>query len=893
MRLLRRLWYLVRQRGADAALAEEIELHRELTERHLERQGLTSTEAGVEARRRLGNATLVRDDARDVWGWSWLQDIWQDVRFAARLLAKDRRFTVAVVLALGLGIGVNNSVFSVVNTALIRQVPFDRPDRLLDLGVINRDGREVGLSYPDYRDWMEATTLEGIAVSVNAVMNLSDDELAPERLRGTYISANTFSLLRSKPLLGRDFQPEDDRAGAPPVVVIGYRVWQGRYGGDPSVIGRTVRINSVAATLVGVMPANFAFPFIAEAWQPLSLASGLEAGRRNARPFREVIARLADTADLARAQAEVAAIASGLAQSFPDTNADLRPTLKLMKDGLGGRQAKPILMTLMGAVALVLLIACANVANLLLARAATRSREIAIRASLGATRWRIVRALLVECLMLAVLAGGVGIACSLYGARALAVGFSVIEPGAPSGALMPYWVDLSVDKMVLAFVGTACLFSTLVFGLVPAVQAAKVDVNGALKEGGRGGTSGGRARRWTSVFIIAEVALTVVLLVGAGLLWRSFYARYRTDLVVNTSGLITARLTLPVDKYDTSDKRQRFFEQLQERLAGGPAFSSVAIASAAPLSPDVASRQLAIEGSPTPSGVKAPTVSYVYTGTRYFETLGIQVRRGRLFTEGDGLPGRETAIVDDRCAALYFPGADPIGQRIRLTEENPSGARQPWLTIVGVTPALPDFRPSRLRSPVVLRAHARGAFTWSGHLDHRSRRRRRRGRCSTHPRAGPCARSGAADLRCRANRGGGGARPASTTAHRRFIRCHRAHRAGALDDGRLRADGIRRGAANPGNRREDGARSAGAAGHVALPPQNHDPSCRRSRARRFRCAGHRPVAAVVSCRDERARSPHARHCRGTPGGRSHRCELDPVAARRASRPDGRVAVGVG
>ena len=700
MRLLRRLWYLVGQRRADAGLAEEIELHRELTERHLERQGLTSTEASVEARRRLGNATLVRDDARDVWGWNWLRDIWQDVRFAARLLAKDRRFTVAVVLALGLGIGVNNSVFTVINTALIREVPFDRPDRLLDLGVINRDGREVGLSYPDYRDWMEATTLEGIGVSVNAIMNLSDDELAPERLRGTYISTNTFSLLRSKPVLGRDFLPEDDRAGAPPVVVIGYRVWQGRYGGDPSVIGRTVRINSVAATIVGVMPANFTYPFIAEAWQPLSLSPGLEAGRRNVRPFREVIARLADTADLALAQAEVAAIAAGLAQSFPDSNADLRPTLKFMKEGLGGRQAKPILMTLMGAVTFVLLIACANVANLLLARATTRSREIAIRASLGATRWRIVRALLVECLMLAALAGGVGIACSLYGARALAVGFSVIEPGAPAGALMPYWVDLSVDKMVLAFVGTACLFSTLVFGLVPAVQAAKIDVNGALKEGGRGGTSGGRARRWTSVFIIAEVALTVVLLVGAGLLWRSFYARYRTDLVVDTSGLITARLTLPVERYDTPGKRQRFFAQLEERLAGG-AFSSVAIASAAPLSPDVASRQLAIEGSPTPSGVKAPTVSYVYTGTRYFETLGIQVRRGRVFTEGDGLPGRETAIVDERCAALYFPGTDPIGQRIQLTAENASGAMRPWLTIVGVTPALPDFRPSRMASPVV------------------------------------------------------------------------------------------------------------------------------------------------------------------------------------------------
>ena len=551
MRFLRRIRYLLRHRRFDAALAEELELHRELIERTLEERGLTSADARIEARRRLGNATLVRDDARDIWGWAWLHDIWLDVRFAARMLAKDPRFTVAVVLALGLGIGVNNSVFTVINTALIRDVPFAEPNRLLDLGLVNRDGRDVGLSYPDYRDWTAATTLEGIGVSVDAIMNVSDEGRAPDRLRGTYVSTNTFGLLRSRPALGRDFVPDDDRPGAPPVAIVSYGVWQDRYGGDPAVIGRTIRINNVVSTVVGVMAPRFSYPFIAEAWQPLRFAPGLSVERRDARPFRNIIARLAETADLPRAQAEVEAIAAGLAQSFPDSNKDLQPKLRLMKDSVGARQAKPMLMTFMGAVGFVLLIACANVANLLLARATTRSREFAIRASLGATRWRIVRAQLIECLMLAALAGGLGTICSLYGARALSVGFSVIEPGSSPGALMPFWVDLSVDRMVLAFVGTTCLFSTLVFGLVPALQAARVNVSGALKEGGRGATAGRQARRWTSVFIVAEVALTVVLLAGAALLWRSFYARYRTDLVVDASGLVTARVTLPANWYDT------------------------------------------------------------------------------------------------------------------------------------------------------------------------------------------------------------------------------------------------------------------------------------------------------------------------------------------------------
>jgi len=692
MRLIRRLWYLVRQRRFETDLAQELEVHRDLAARELEQSGLTSAEAAVEARRRLGNAGVIRDDARDVWGWTWLQDISQDMRFAGRRLMKDAGFTVAVVLALGLGVGANNSVFTVINTALIRDVPFDEPERLLDLGVINRDGREVGLSYPDYRDWSDAGTLEGISVSMDAVMNLSDPGRPPERLRGTYVSANTFGLLRSKPVVGRDFRPADDEPGAPPVAIIGHGVWLERYGGDPSVVGRSVTINSVGATIVGVMAPGFRYPFIAEAWQPLSSAPTLQTDRRDVRPFRNVIARMGDGADLTGAQAEMETIAAGLANSFPDSNKDLRPKIQLMSDGHGGRQAKAMLMTFMGAVGFLLLIACANVANLLLTRALARSREIAIRTSLGATRWRIVRELLVECVVLAAGAGAAGILFSLYGAKALAVGFSPIEPGVPSGTLMPFWIDLSIDGTVLAFVGTVCLLSTLLFGLVPAMQAAKVDVSGALKEAGRAG-DGRPARRWTSAFIITEVALTVVLLVGAGLLWRSFYAKYRTDLVLNTSNLVTARLTLPIDKYDTAGKRSAFFQRVEERLAGVPVFSGVTVASHAPLALGGASRQLAIEGGSAPVGATLPSVSYVYTGAMYFETLGLQLRRGRALTEADGLPGREAAIIDERLAALYFTGTDPIGRQIRLLGRDSAREGRSILTIVGVAPTMPDFRP--------------------------------------------------------------------------------------------------------------------------------------------------------------------------------------------------------
>jgi putative ABC transport system permease protein len=700
MRFLRRLRHLIGRRDFDAELSEELDLHRELRQRDYERRGLSAADAALAARRQLGSLAQAQDEARDVWNLGWLRDFSQDVRFGCRVLAKDRRFTLAVILTLGLGIGVNNSVFTIVNTALIRAVPFSQPDRLVGLELIDRDGRRVGLSFPDYRDWTAAKSLEGIGVTVDAIMNLSESGRPPERLRGSFVSPNLFPLLRSTPVLGRSFLEADDRPGAPLVVILGYSVWQDRYGGDPSVLGRSVRIDDAPATIIGVMPKRFTYPFIAQAWQPLAQSPRLPVGQRDARPLRNVVARLTPTADLASARAELETIAAGLEQSFPATNKDLRPLVRPMSDAVAAPQVKPILMTFMGAAVFVLLIACANIASLLLARATARSREIAIRASLGATRWRIVRQLLVECLVLAALGGAIGIAFSVYGAGTLAVAFSPLEAGARPGDILPYWVDLSIDKIILTFVGAACLFATLACGLVPALQAARVRVNDALKEAGRGGADSRRTRWWGSLFVVAQLALSIVLLVGAGLLWRSFYALYRTDLGIQTAGITTTRLALPATKYDTAEKRHQFFDRLQQQLADVVGTGAVAVTSQPPLTPGGAPRELEIEGASTPPDQKPPAVSYVYAGTGYFEMLGVRRLAGRFFTETDGLPGREVAVVDDRFAARFFAGADPVGRRIRLGRQNTPG-KQPWLTIVGVTRSLADFSPPSLRQPIV------------------------------------------------------------------------------------------------------------------------------------------------------------------------------------------------
>jgi predicted permease len=631
----------------------------------------------------------------------------QDLRLAIRLLAKDRRFTLAAIVALGLGIGLNTSVFAIMNAAFLRDLPFDEPSRLIAIQfrdarrvtpgrdrALSADDVVVAVSYPDFRDLREQTsTFEGLAAHTTGVMNVSGDGQAAERLTGSYVSAETFRLLRVRPILGRDFITADDQPGAPGVVMLGYGIWQSRYGGDRSIIGRSVRVNDVPATIIGVMPAGFKYPAIDQLWQALASAPNRATEVRSTRNL-SLVGRLKPTVELAQARADLDAIVGNLAAAYPESNKDLASFARPLRE-LYPVPPTAMALAMMGAVAFVLLIAYANLANLLLARSVYRAREIAIRAALGASRFRIVRQLLIECLVIGVAGGLVGFGLSFYGANQIAVAFEPIEAGRTLGANRPYWVDISPNALVYAFVALVSIGSAFAFGLLPAWQISKTDVNTTLKDEARS-SGGSRRGRWLSgVLVTTQLAITLVLLTGAGLLWRGFIERYRQDTVIDPSGVVSMRLTLPAQKYRTADDRKRFLAQLNQRLGAITAFSGVTMASHVPLEFGAPQRLLTIDGITQAPGEKPPVVSYVLTSTNYFSTLEMPVVRGRGIEAVDGRPGQEGAVVDERFAARFFPNADAIGRRIRV------GDAGIWLTIVGIARTLPQSGPAALISPVV------------------------------------------------------------------------------------------------------------------------------------------------------------------------------------------------
>jgi predicted permease len=607
---------------------------------------------------------------------------WQDLRYAVRLLIKDKWFTLVAAVALALGIGVNATVFTFVNAVLIRGLPFDDPDRIMSLGTRDARNRDLGISYLEFRDWRDGTkAFSGMAAFSGQTMNISDEGRAPERFTGPYISGNAFKLIGERPILGRDFLPEDDRPGAPPVVLLGNGLWKNRYGSSPDVLGRTVKINELPATVIGVMPEGFKFPFNADVWMPIVHLAGLTDQKRDARNF-QVFARLNPGVTVAQARADLNNVAERLTHDFPATNKDIKPTVMTFNERYNGGPIRLIFLTLMGAVGFVLLIACANVANLLLARSANRAREIAVRVSLGATRFRIVRQLLVESVLLAVISGALGFGLSL-------IGIDLFDR-AVADVGKPYWIKFTLDGRVFAFLAAICLGTGFLFGLAPALHVSRTDINEVLKEGGRSG-SGLRARRWTSALIVVELALTLVLLAGAGYMMRSFITLYQRDVGVETSHLLTMRLQLPNRKYPTPDQRRDFYKRLHERLAALSTVQAATITTNPPMSGGNA-QQLAIEGRELAAGEQAPTVTHLLIGPRYFETLGLQLLRGRPFDELDGTAGHENAIVNQRFVAMYFPNENPIGRRIRLTIEAAPGATPSTpptvMTIVAVAPVV-------------------------------------------------------------------------------------------------------------------------------------------------------------------------------------------------------------
>jgi putative ABC transport system permease protein len=601
--------------------------------------------------------------------------ILEDIRFAARVLYKRRLMTAVAVVALALGISANSAVFTFVNAVILRGVPFPDPDRVVALGTRDARNRDLNVSYYDFLDWRRAAlrSFSEMSLMAQPTFNVSEQGTSPERYNGAYVSANAFRLIGAQALLGRGFIPEDDLDGATPVVVLGYGIWQSRYAGDRGVLGKTIKVNDLLATVVGVMPQGMQFPPNTDLWLPFGQATINRSQSRQVRVY-QVIARLADGVTIPQARSELATITARLARDYPQTNEGIEPTIATYNERSTPTQIKLVFWSLMGAVGFVLLIACSNVANLLLARSAERAKEVGVRVSLGASRGRVIRQLLVESVMLSLLGGIAGLPLAYGGIR--------IFDSLTQNVGKPYWMDFSIDPIVLLFFFLVCFVTGVVFGLAPALHVSRTSLNEVLKEGGRSGSSGIRANRWTNGLLVVQVALTLILLAGAGFMMRSFFVLYRLDLGFETPRLLTMQISLNDRKYPTAQERNAFARSLTERLAGIGALERVTTTSNFPLSGGWA-LDLTIDGRADPN-TRRPVVTMVAAGATYFETVGIPILRGRAFSASDETPGRGGVIVNQRFVEMHFKGEDSLGRQISLKEDQQDGIDLRSLTIVGV-----------------------------------------------------------------------------------------------------------------------------------------------------------------------------------------------------------------
>jgi predicted permease len=606
----------------------------------------------------------------------------KDLRYALRVMAKDRWYSAVAVIVLSLGIGLNATVFTLVNAVLLRGLPYQDSARLYTLNTLRQNGDVDGTSVADLADWRsQSHTFSALGAWDNNRVNISDDVSAPESVGATSITANTFSIVALRPILGRDFTPADEREGAEAVVLIGHKLWKTRYAQDPGVLGKTLRVNGKPAAIVGVMADGMEFPSNSQMWMPL-VPQGDEQ-KRNVR-FLNAFGRIRPDVSRTAAQTELNGIAQRLAAAFPETNKEQTGVrIQTFNERFNGGKIRVVFLAMMGAVGFVLLIACANVANLQLTRSVQRTREVAVRIALGATRWRVVRQFLVESVVLGTMGGAIGLGLATIGVRMFDA--AVADSG------KPYWIKFTMDYTVFGFLAGICVLTGILFGLAPALQVTRTNVNEVLKEGGRGNAGSARARWMTGTMVVLELALTLVLLVGAGLMVRSFLKIYAIDLGIDTHNLVAMPMNVPDTKYKNVGERRVFFDRLMQRIAAMPGVESAALTTSIP--PFGAWRHgVDVEGrAPRKDGERPLDVNIVTITPDFFRTAGVQLHRGRTFTEADGMPGSETMIVTELFAAKLFPNEDPIGRRVRITPDPPRpGASTPpappvWRTIVGIS----------------------------------------------------------------------------------------------------------------------------------------------------------------------------------------------------------------
>jgi putative ABC transport system permease protein len=599
-----------------------------------------------------------------------MQTLWQDLRYGARMLLKNPGFTLIAVFTLALGIGANTAIFSVVDAVLLRPLAFKEPDQLVIIGRGRARESVSSISYPEFIDVKEQNQVfeEVAAASVgDREFDLASDR-EPERIAGLRVSTGFFKLLGVEPRLGRTFSPEESQAGQNRVAIIGHNLWQRRFGGDAAIVGKTLRLNAESHTVIGILPPEFQYPTLgADPKVDVIVPSAPDPERSN--QTLAVLARLKPGVALAQAQANLDVIKENLARQYPRPNADWGINVLPFQEYLV-RGSRSKLLMYFGAVAFVLLIACANVANLLLARAAVRRKEMAIRLSLGATRWRVVRQLLAESLLLAIVGGGLGLLLAMWGADFLA---HVL-----SGSVTRIQ-ETSLDARVLGFTFALSLLSSGVFGLAPAILGSKPDLNEALKESQRQGSGGLRRNRLRGLLVVTEVALTLVLLVGAGLLVRSLMQLHKIELGFETENVLTMRVSLPRAKYASGQQAREFFQQVTGRVAAAPGVEAVGLVDLLPLGGGDAKTQLTIE-EPSAAGSQIGA-SVRSVNHDYFRALGIPLLGGRYFTEHDDQSAPRAAIINQALAQRLWPGEVALGKRVRI-----GGQDSPQAEIVGVAP---------------------------------------------------------------------------------------------------------------------------------------------------------------------------------------------------------------
>lgn len=694
----------------EAEIVEELAQHLEQVYERSLRRGATEAEAKHTALLELAGDDLLKEIQRsqkpirqapvlETSGRSnLLTDFLHDLRYALRMQLKNPGFTIVAIIALALGIGANTAIFSVVNTVLLRPLPYKDPERLV---MVWEDASKSG--YPrdtpaaaNFVDWRDQNQVfEGMAAIADESFNLTGAG-DPERLEGRTVSANLFPLLGVEPQIGRVFSAAEDQPGSHRVVLLSYGLWQRRFGGASNIVGQSLTINGESYTVVGVMPARFQFPSSEDqVWVPIAFTSE-QAANRN-RHYLQVVGRLKPGVTLAQAQTEMSTIATRLQQQYPESNADLGAAITSLHEHLVG-DIKPALLILLGAVGLVLLIACANVANLLLARAAVRQKEIAVRVALGARRVRLVRQFLTESILLSTVGGIVGLVIAY-------TGLLLIRAFIPENISQAR--EISLDLKVLGFTLFVSVATGVIFGLAPAIQAIRFNQSETLKEGGRDAATGGSGKRLRSVLVIAEVAISLVLLIGAGLLINSFLRLRNVDPGFRADNLLTMKIVLPQPKYEEHERRTAFYTDLVQRVESLAGVRSAAVTTNLPLYRQGNSIGIRIEGRPDPPPGQPLIVVTRMISPRYFDTMTIPLLSGRGLTDQDTATTPTVAVISEAMARRFWPNEDPIGKRIAIGRIR---SDRDWVNIIGMVKDVRQFELSADPKPQMYLSYRQVGF---------------------------------------------------------------------------------------------------------------------------------------------------------------------------------------